>query len=132
MAYLIDTDTIIYSLKGHEAVTGHLRAHRRFPHFISVITYGELVYGARKSQHPEKNLAVTYRVGELFRIIDIDRTIMDAFGELKASLRTSGTSSQDLDLLIGATALSRNLTLVTNNLRHFERIPGLKIENWAA
>ena len=55
---------------------------------------------------------------------------MDTFGELKAKLEKSGKTIDDMDLLIGSTALTHNLILVTNNISHFERIEGLEIENW--
>ena len=88
------------------------------------------MYGARKSRHIEKNLAVTYRIAELFPVIDIDRALMDVFGEIKSSLERKGNIIEDLDILIGATALSHNLILVTNNVKHFRKIKDLRMENW--
>ena len=89
-----------------------------------------MVYGARKSEYIEKNLAKVYRIAEIFPVIDISSSIMDTFGELKASLEKSGKIIDDMDLLIASTALSRNLVLVTNNIKHFDRISGLELENW--
>jgi len=132
MAYLIDTDIIIYSLKNDETVQRRFRETLTIPKSISVITYGELVYGARKSKHIERNLAVTYRIAELFQILNIDRSIMDVFGDLKSNLAKKGTIIDDMDILIAATALSHNLVLVTNNIRHFAKVTDLKIENWKA
>lgn len=132
MAYLIDTDIIIYSLKNDETVQRRFRETLTIPKSISVITYGELVYGARKSTHIERNLAVTYRIAELFPILDIDRSIMDVFTEIKSKLVKRGTIIDDMDILIAATAMSLNLVLVTNNVRHFEKINDLRIENWKA
>ena len=80
----------------------------------------------------EKNLAVVHRLMEVFPIINISPSIMDTFGELKASLKKSGMMLDDMDLLIASTALTHNFVLVTNNERHFKRINGLAIENWAA
>ncbi len=130
MAYLIDTDIIIYSLKGNEAVNDWLRRNQSVPKFLSIITYGELMYGARKSQQPEKNVATVHRVADLFPLLDINKGIMDIFGELKAKLEKEGARIEDMDLLIASTALYMNLSLVTNNSRHFEFIPGLLLENW--
>ncbi|RKX73898.1 MAG: VapC toxin family PIN domain ribonuclease [Spirochaetes bacterium] len=130
MAYLIDTDIIIYSLKNDENVKQKFRENQNIPKSISVIIYGELVYGAKKSKHIEKNLAVVYRIAELFPVLDIDRSIMDVFGEIKSNLERKGNIIQDMDILIAATALSHNLILVTNNVKHFEKIKDLKIENW--
>ena len=130
MAYLIDTDILIYSLKNDEHVKQKFRENQNIPKSISVITYGELVFGARKSRHIEKNLAVTYRIAELFPVIDIDRSIMDVFGEIKSSLEMRGSIIEDMDILIAATALSHNLILVTNNVKHFKKIKDLRMENW--
>jgi tRNA(fMet)-specific endonuclease VapC len=130
MAYLIDTDILIYSLKNDEHVKQKFRENQNIPKSISVITYGELVFGARKSRHIEKNLAVTYRIAELFPVINIDRSIMDVFGEIKSSLEMRGSIIEDMDILIAATALSHNLVLVTNNVKHFKKIKDLRIENW--
>jgi len=130
MAYLIDTDIIIYSLKGNETVNKNLLLNKNIPKSISVITYGELVYGARKSQHVEKNVATVKRVSELFPVIELNKEIIEIFGEIKAKLEILGTRIEDMDLLIGSTALYLNQILVTNNEAHFCKIPDLKIENW--
>lgn len=131
MAFLIDTDIIIYSVKQNSTVQEYFRKNAALPKAISVITYGELLYGAKKSEKVEKNLAVIHRIAEIFPIIDITRSIIEAFSDLKSSLEESGSIIPDLDLLIASTALSLNYTLVTNNIRHFQRINGLKIENWS-
>lgn len=130
MAYLIDTDIIIYSLKGHEKVRKWMYENQNIPKYISVISYGELTYGARKSNHPEKNTATVSRIGELFTIIDINQGIIEIFGEIKAKLEKMGERIDDMDLLIASTALYMNMTLVTNNKKHFSRVPDLVLENW--
>ncbi len=130
MAFLIDTDIIIYSLKGNTDVQKWMLATQNVPKFISVITYGELIYGAKKSMHPEKNCATANRVVELFPILDINRGIIELFGELKARLEESGNRIDDMDLLIASSAIYMNLSLVTNNAAHFSRIDSLILENW--
>jgi tRNA(fMet)-specific endonuclease VapC len=130
MSFLIDTDIIIYSLKGNEQVHAWMTANQNIPKSISVITYGELLYGARKSRHPEKNTATVHRIGELFPVIEINQGIIQIFGELKAKLETDGNRIDDMDVLIAATALYMNMSLVTNNTRHFSRIPDLELEKW--
>lgn len=132
MNYLIDTDILVYSLKGRETVLANFKAHRNFPKAMSVITYGELIHGARKSTYVEKNLANVRRLIEIFPIINITPAIMETFGDLKTKLEKAGTIIDDMDLLIGSTALAHNLVLVTNNTKHFEKIEGLEIENWSA
>ena len=130
MNYLIDTDIIIYSLKNYDPVNDNFKKYKNSPKSISVITYGELIYGARKSKYIEKNLAKVYRVSEIFPTLNISPSVMEIFGELKSSLERSGKIIDDMDLLIASTALTHNLVLVTNNEKHFNRINGLEIENW--
>jgi tRNA(fMet)-specific endonuclease VapC len=130
MAYLIDTDIIIYSLKGDEKLNRWMEKNQNIPKYISVITFGELTFGARKSQHPEKNMATTNRIAELFPIIDINKGIMEIFGGIKAKLQKQGNPIHDMDLLIGSTAIYMNMSLVTNNKKHFLKIPDLLLEEW--
>lgn len=75
-------------------------------------------------------LAKAHRVGELFPVINITPAIMDTFGSIKAELVKKGAIIDDMDLLIASTAITHNLTLVTNNEKHFQRVAGLNIENW--
>jgi len=128
--YLIDTDIIVFSLKQNEAVQARFKEEESVPKAISVITYGELLYGARVSQQHEKNLAIIRRLPDIFSVIGIGIPVIEAFAELKRSLEEKGQGLDDMDLLIAATALSLNYKLVTNNERHFSRIKGLEIENW--
>lgn len=130
MAYLIDTDIIIYSLKNNVAAHKWMIKNQNVPKYISVVTYGELIYGARKSKHPEKNLATANRIAELFPIVDINKNVMEIFGEIKAKLENIGNSIADMDLLIAATSIYMNLSLVTNNKKHFNRIDDLILEDW--
>ncbi len=131
MAYLIDSDILIYSLKGHPEVQAAFRRTMDVPKAISVVTFGELLFGARKSQQPEKNAAVVLKLAEIFPLYEVSRAVMEVFADLKAGLHKRGTPVDDMDLLIGATALAANHTLVTNNERHFSKIPGLRVENWS-
>jgi tRNA(fMet)-specific endonuclease VapC len=131
MSYLIDTDILIYSLKGHEIVQKRFIENEKIPKSISVMTYGELLFGAKKSTNSEKNLAVVYRIKELFPIIDVDKAVMETFSDLKVKMQKTGTVIDDLDLLIAATALTMNFILVTNNEKHFRKIAGLRLENWS-
>jgi tRNA(fMet)-specific endonuclease VapC len=128
--YLLDTDTLIYSLKGESAVLANFKKYSAEPKAVSVITYGELVFGAQGSQKITENLAKVYRLKEIFPLIDVTPAIMDIFGTLKADLRKNGTPVDDFDLLIGATAITIGYRVVTNNERHYSKIPGLTIVNW--
>ncbi len=130
MAYLIDTDIIIYSLRGNNLVQNWMLENQNIPKYISVITYGELIYGARKSKHPERNIATANRIAELFPVIDINKGIIEIFGEIKAKLEISGKKIEDMDLLIASTAMYMNFSLVTNNKSHFSRIDDIVLEDW--
>jgi tRNA(fMet)-specific endonuclease VapC len=130
MAFLIDTDIVIYSLKGNAAVRDWMIQNQNIPKFISAVTYGELIYGARKSMHPEKNITTVHRVSELFQVMEINKEIMEIFGEVKAKLEMGGIRIDDMDLLIASTAMHMNFSLVTNNTAHFARINDLVLENW--
>lgn len=129
--YLIDTDILIYSLKGDPVVVNYLRRSSTNPKAISVISFGELIYGAHKSARPNQNLARVRRLGEVLPVIDISPAIMEAFSSLKAQLEQGGSRLDDFDLVIAATAITVGYRLVTNNEKHFSRIEGLEIENWA-
>lgn len=128
--YLLDTDTIIYAIKGERQVTRRLEETAGQPKAVSVITYGELFFGAMKSVAPQANLAKVRRVGELFPVIEVSRAVMETFGSLKAELQKRGKAVDDFDLVIASTALVYSYSLVTNNQRHFRNIPGLRLENW--
>jgi tRNA(fMet)-specific endonuclease VapC len=129
--YLIDTDILIYSLKGDARVMAHLERTAAAPKAISVISYGELLYGAHKSARPDENLARVRRVGEVLPVIEVSPAIMETFGTLKARLEQDGRRLDDFDVVIAATAMTIGYRLVTNNERHFARIDGLYLEKWA-
>ncbi|MCP4622471.1 MAG: type II toxin-antitoxin system VapC family toxin [bacterium] len=129
--FLLDTDTIIYNLKGNEAIIKNLQYHFDSPLKISVITLMELYYGVYKSEKFSSNLAKVRTIENTFEIIPAGKESAENFGLLKASLEKSGTRLDDFDLTIASCALAFNLTLVTNNLKHFSRIEGLKITNWS-
>ncbi len=82
------------------------------------------------SQRVTENLAKVHRIKEIFPLIEITPSIMETFGALKAELRRNGTPVDDFDLLIGATGITMGYSIVTNNEKHFKKIPGLSITNW--
>src|SRR5688572_24641747 len=129
--YLLDTDIIIYFLKGVPAVVRNVESHAADPKALSVVTYGELVFGAMKSSRPVENMAKVRRVAELFPVIDASRAILETFGTIKAGLEKRGRSTDDFDLVIAATALYLNYRVATNNEKHYRDIQGLSVKNWA-
>jgi len=128
--YLLDTDTIIYNLKGHEAVRKNLERHINDSMCISIITLMELYYGAYKSEKVTSNLAKINTIKDEFEIIATGRESAETFGRLKAALEKFGPRLADFDIIIASCAMSHNLTLVTNNTAHFKRVEGLKLANW--
>ena len=129
--FLLDTDIIIYSLKGLPKVVENIQINADEPKALSVISYGELVYGAYKSAQVSSNLAKVHRLRDFFPVIDASSSILECFGSIKAYLSKKGITVDDFDLLIGSTAITCGYTLVTNNERHFKKIPDLKMVNWA-
>ena len=130
MGYLIDTNILIYRLKNQGNVNENFLRHKDEGMTISVISYGELVYGARKSKSAEKNLETVRAIRSIFPILDVTLDVMERFGGIKAHTQKIGRPTDDMDLLIAATALANGLTLVTHNTRHFEHIPELQTEDW--
>jgi predicted nucleic acid-binding protein len=128
--FLLDTDTIIYNLKGNEAVKKNLQKHLEAPMKISVVTLMEMYFGAYKSKNVAANLAKVRTMENSFEIISTGGESAEIFGMLKASLEKSGTPLDDLDLIVASCALTHNLILVTNNVKHFSRVEGLKLTNW--
>ena len=129
--YLLDTDIIIYSLNGHDAVKKNLQQHSQDPMKISIITLFELYFGAYKSEKITSNLAKIKTLENAFEIIPAAKESAEIFGKLKSTLEKSGSRLDDFDLIIAACAMAHNLTLVTNNVVHFQRIDGLKLTNWS-
>lgn len=130
--YLIDTSIFVYSLRGDPRVTQQLSRHLAEPRALSVITYGELLWGAMKSARSIENVAKVRRIAELYPVIDVSPPIIETFAVLRARLEQEGRRLEDFDLVIAATALHLGYALVTDNVQHFERIEELRIENWTS
>jgi tRNA(fMet)-specific endonuclease VapC len=128
--FLLDTDTIVYLLKGRQTVTENLALRAGEVVGTSAITLMELYYGAFKSRQVASNLARVRALEKSAKIWDLGREAAEVFGLLKAQLETEGTRLDDFDLAVAACALGHDLTLVTNNVAHFGRVPGLRLENW--
>ena len=95
-----------------------------------MITYAELIIGAKRSQNEQKNMIKVNHIREIYPIEELNEGVMEVFAVIKAKLFDKGIRIEDMDLLIAATAIYNELTLVTNNTKHFENIPGLNLENW--
>ena len=130
--YMLDTNICIFAIKKRpEKVLAHLKAHRPSEICISSITYAELCHGVEKSQARERNrLALTLFLSSI-AILPFNETASLEYGRVRASLEQQGTPIGPLDSLIAAHAKSLDMTLVTNSTREFQRVKGLKIEDWA-
>ena len=130
--YLLDTDTVIYSLKGQPDVVRNLALHADGPLGVSVITLMELYYGAFRSRQVAGNLAKVRALEKAVRVWDLQADAAEVFGALKAQLESDGARLDDFDLGIAACALVHNLTLVSHNSAHFARVRGLRLDDWCA
>lgn len=131
MRYLLDTNICIYALKRQPPeVLERLKAVNRTDVAVSVITALELRHGAHKSQQPD----IAHSKLDLFlspmRILPFDESAAAEAAKLRAHLDLQGQPIGDLDSLIAGHALALDLILVSNNLREFDRVPGLRVENW--
>ena len=97
---------------------------------MSSITYGELLYGASKSLHHEKTMKIIQEFASLIPPLPIPTEAGCHYGDIRYTLEKSGSPIGNNDLWIAAHALALNMILVTNNVKEFNRIPNLKIENW--
>jgi tRNA(fMet)-specific endonuclease VapC len=132
MRYLLDTNICIYIAKRKPGrVLSRLERMRPGDVGMSVVTYLELVYGAWKSQQVEANLAKIEQLRRLIPAQPLDADVAKHYGRLRADLEKKGVPIGAYDLLIAAHALTLGLTLVTNNLREFARVEGLRLDNWA-
>ncbi len=131
MRYLLDTNICIYIMNRRP-----LTVFRKFKQFdigdigISSITVSELYYGTRKSSRPEENIQRLWAFLLPFEVVSYDEAAANAYGDIRVDLERKGKVIGPLDMLIAAHALSLGLILVTNNVREFQRIPGLPVENW--
>jgi len=131
MRFLLDTNICIYVIKQKpSSVKQRLQAIDPSDVGISIVTLTELEYGAAKSQSPERNRQILTTFCAPFEIVGLSQEDARILGNIRADLERRGQPIGSYDLLIAAQALSRSLTLVTNNVREFQRIEGLMIENW--
>jgi len=132
LIFMLDTDICIYIIKRKPvSVLKPLESLQHGQLAMFAITFAELMNGAKKSQHVEANLARLNALGELLDIRPFDKQAAVCYGDVRSNFEKRGETIGGNDLLIAAHALSLGWTLVTNNEREFNRIEGLKVENWA-
>ena len=125
--YLLDTCTCIALIKEQPSVVEHIRQAGVDECKISDITLAELYFGAYKSGK-EKHFDDVVEIMNLFEQYHIES--LRKYGEIRLQLESKGQKIGDMDLFIAATALEEDLIVVTGNINHFNRIEGLKVENW--
>ena len=129
--YILDTNICIYIIKKKPIeVLNVLKKKSKKDIYISSITVAELQYGAEKSKYVDKNRVSLIEFLSIFNIINFDDKDAVEFGRIKTYLEKIGKIIGPMDLLISAQAKSKNMILVTNNIKEFERIDGLVLENW--
>jgi tRNA(fMet)-specific endonuclease VapC len=126
---LLETDTCIAILRGNATVIER-RAATDDNVATTWITVAELHYGAAKSRAPEKNRGLAKSFLATLPILGLDEASAQIFGEAKAILEQRGQRLADADLFIGAIAVANRAIVVTGNRRHYERIPGVTLEDW--
>ena len=131
MKFMLDTNIIAYAKsKRSESVVARLRQYVPMEMCISAITMAELEYGASKSSWPERNRVMLMAFLSEIQVMPFDANAAREYGDIRADLEKRGLVIGGNDMLIAAHAKSLNLTLITNNQREFERVKGLKLENW--
>lgn len=130
MKYMLDTNICIYAQKGVPSVVNRIEKFWQSGLFISSITLGELQFGVEASTAYEKNLQRLHNLLAALDVVEFGTQAAVNYGKICAYLRNHGTPIGTMDMLIAAHALAENMTLVTNNVREFERVPDLSIENW--
>jgi tRNA(fMet)-specific endonuclease VapC len=130
MNYLLDTDTLIFWLKGNKNIEEKALKIGLAQLGYSIISHAELYFGAYNSEQIAKNLNAIEIVKQKLTLINLNADSAQLFGKIKADLKQQGNIIMDADIMIASIAIANNLTLVTNNEKHFNRISQLKIENW--
>ena len=129
MKFLLDTDSVSFALRGHGDVGARIRERKPSELCISAITLAELRHGAdRKGSRRLHSLIDTFAAA--IEIVPFEETAATEFGRIGSALAEQGTPIGESDVLIAAHAVALRCVLVSNNTRHFSKVPGLLLENW--
>lgn len=130
LKFMLDTNIVIYTMKNRpEAVRAAFNAHAG-QMCVSAITQMELIYGAEKSANPTRNLADVEGFIARLQVLDFNSAAAIHAGQIRAELAVKGTPIGPYDQMIAGHARSLGLIVVTNNLAEFQRVPGLRVDNW--
>ena len=127
--FLLDTNICISLLKNQYGIREKIIEVEPKNCFISEITIAELYYGASKSSNKNERIKDVEFIATKFDVLPIFPAL-EVFGDIKTKLESDGNRIDDFDILIGSTALVNNLVMVTDNVKHLERLPDIQIENW--
>lgn len=130
--FCLDTDVLSASLRPAPPL-GLVRRLSVVPaeeQFTTAITVGELLYGAERKGSARLKRAVEAVLHQALTILPFDRRSAEIYGPLRAQLEREGQRLEEPDLRIASIALANDMTLVSGNVRHFKRVPGLRLENW--
>jgi tRNA(fMet)-specific endonuclease VapC len=126
---MLDTDTVSFALRGQGNVGAQILDHRPSELCVSAITVAELRYGTSRRKSSRLDQLVDNFIGNI-AVMPFDETCANNFGRIASALTEKGTPIGDLDALIASHAMTLGVVLVTNNVKHFSRVPGLKVANW--
>lgn len=131
LKYMLDTNIVIYTIKNRpEQVRQAFKQHEN-QMCISAVTLGELIYGAERSGQPERNLADIEGMIARLDVAPFEAHAAEHFGQLRAELYRAGNPIGPYDMMIAGHARAIGLILITNNVKEFARVPGLRVQNWA-
>ncbi|WP_019939928.1 tRNA(fMet)-specific endonuclease VapC [Bordetella sp. FB-8] len=132
LKYMLDTNICIYTSKNKPQQVREMFMRHTGQISISTITLMELIYGAEKSAEPEANLAIVEGLAARLEVLDYNAAAAAHTGQVRAELAKQGSPVGPYDAQIAGHARSLGLIVVTNNTREFQRIPGLRIEDWVS
>jgi tRNA(fMet)-specific endonuclease VapC len=130
LRYMLDTDVCIFVMRKRSPSLRERFRSAADQLCISSVTLGELLYGAEKSTQRLRNLEVVESFAARMEILPFGEKAAAHYGQIRAQLERVGQRAGAYDMMIGGHARSESLVMVTNNLREFERIQGLRVENW--
>lgn len=130
LKFMLDTNIYIFTIKNRPIEVRDAFKRHNDQMCISTVTLMELIYGAEKSSNPERNLAAVEGLAARLEVLTYDRNAAAHTGQLRAELARLGTPISPFDQMIAGHARSQGLIIVTNNRREFERVPGLRSEDW--
>ncbi len=132
LKYMLDTNIVIYTIKNRPEQVRKIFKRHENQMCISAVTKGELIYGAERSSRPERNLIDIEGLIARLEVAPFEDHASEHFGQLRAELYRIGQPIGPYDMMIAGHARAMGLILVTNNMKEFERVPGLRVESWVS